>query len=372
MAQAYVPSLDVIERTLVRRERRLPLKGATNVKLGDRVNQNTIVASTELPGKPVPISAAVKLGVPPNELRECMTKNAGDQISQDEQIGIAYSFFGLFKTPLISPITGTIDSISNISGQIILREAPIPVQVNGYISGKVVDVEEGEAVTVETDAALIQGIFGIGGEKVGELVKAVPDRDTVLTPDHIKDNHKDKILIAGNLMTHEAIEKARKLGVLGIIGGGLNDQDLKVILGYDLGVAITGNEDGPTLVVTEGFGSISMGQKTFELLTSHEGRLASINGATQIRAGVIRPEVIIPLDESADTGESIPESEGKIMEVGSKIRIIRNPNFGAVAEIIALPHEQTLIPTGARVRVATIKLEDGTQYDIPRANIEIL
>jgi len=372
MAQAYVPSLDVIERTLVRRERRLPLKGTTNVKLGDRVNQNTIVASTELPGKPVPISAAVKLGVPPNELKDCMTKNAGDQISQDEQIGIAYSFFGLFKTPLISPITGTIDSISNISGQIILREAPIPVQVNGYISGKVVDVEEGEAVSVETDAALIQGIFGIGGEKVGELVKAVPDRDTVLTPDHIRDNHKDKILIAGNLMTHEAIEKARKLGVLGIIGGGLNDQDLKVILGYDLGVAITGNEDGPTLVVTEGFGSISMGQKTFELLTSHEGRLASINGATQIRAGVIRPEVIIPLDESADTGESIPESEGKIMEVGSKIRIIRNPNFGAVAEIIALPHEQTLIPTGARVRVATIKLEDGTQYDIPRANIEIL
>lgn len=372
MAQAYVPSLDVLEHTVVRRERRLPLKGETNVKLGDLVEQNTIVASTELPGKPVPISAAVKLGVPPNELKECMLKQAGDVIQQDEQIGIAYSFFGLFKTPLISPINGTIDSISNISGQIILREAPIPVQVNGYIAGKVVDIEEGEAVTVETDAALIQGIFGIGGEKVGELVKVVPNRDTILIPDHISSEHANKILIAGNLMTHEAIEKARKVGVLGIIGGGLNDQDLRVILGYDLGVAITGNETGPTLVVTEGFGNISMGEKAFNLLSSHEGRLASINGATQIRAGVIRPEVVIPLTGVSNNQEITPAAEGKLMEVGSKIRIIRDPNFGAIAEIIALPHEQTLIPSGARVRVATIRLEDGSQYDIPRANIEIL
>ena len=372
MAQAYVPSLDVLENTVVRRERRLPLKGSTNVRLGDLVEQDTVVASTELPGKPVPISAAVKLGVPPNELKDCMLKQAGDTISQDEQIGMAYSFFGLFKTPLISPIHGTIDSISNISGQIILREAPVPVQVNGYISGKIIDVEEGEAVTVETNAALVQGIFGIGGEKVGELVKAVENRDTILTPDHVSTDHKDKILIAGNLMTHEAINKASDVGVLGIIGGGINDQDLKVILGYDLGVAITGNEAGPTLVVTEGFGNISMGERTFNLLCAHEGRKASINGATQIRAGVIRPEVIIPLDEKSSKKGKTAASEGKVMAVGSKIRIIRNPNFGAVAEITALPHEQTLIPTGARVRVATIKLEDGTQYDIPRANIEIL
>ena len=78
------------------------------------------------------------------------------------------------------------------------------------------------------------------------------------------------------------------------------------------------------------------------------------------------------MDEKSSKKGKTAASEGKVMAVGSKIRIIRNPNFGAVAEIIALPHEQTLIPTGARVRVATIKLEDGTQYDIPRANIEIL
>ena len=92
MAQAYVPSLDVLENTVIRRERRLPLEDATNVKLGDLVQQETVVASTELPGKPGSISTAIKLGVPPNELQECMLKKAGDDISQDEQIGLAYSF----------------------------------------------------------------------------------------------------------------------------------------------------------------------------------------------------------------------------------------------------------------------------------------
>lgn len=371
MGQAYVPSLDVLEKTLVSRDRRLPLKGQTRVEIGSMVSQETIVASTELPGKPVPISAAVKLGVPPTELMECMLKKEGDTIEQDETIGIAYSLFGLFKTPLISPIRGTIDSISRISGQIILREAPIPVEVSAYISGEVIDVEENEGVTVRTQAALIQGIFGIGKEKVGELVKAVETRSTTLDAAHVKPEHAGKILIGGSLMTAEAIAKAREIGVEGIIGGGLNDRDLKEILGYDLGVAITGNEDGPTLIVTEGFGPIDMSQKTFDLLCAHQGDKASINGATQIRAGVIRPEVIIPLKESDQRGASDP-AEGRILEKGAIARVIRNPRFGELGEIVELPHEQTLIPTGARVRVAVLKMSDGVKLTIPRANLELV
>ena len=79
------------------------------------------------------------------------------------------------------------------------------------------------------------------------------------------------------------------------------------ILGYTLGVAITGSEDLITsLIVTEGYGKIQMGQQTFDLLNGHSGMLASINGATQIRAGVIRPEIVIPLKkgEISDVNDS--------------------------------------------------------------------
>ncbi len=50
-----------------------------------------------------------------------------------------------------------------------------------------------------------------------------------------------------------------------------------------------------TLVITEGFGKMAMAHRTFDLLKSKQGMKASVNGATQIRAGVMRPEVIVPL-----------------------------------------------------------------------------
>ena len=59
-----------------------------------------------------------------------------------------------------------------------------------------------------------------------------------------------------------------------------HDQDLRDILGYDLGVAITGTERiGTTLVITEGFGEIAMADRTFQLLKSRVGHEASVSGA---------------------------------------------------------------------------------------------
>jgi hypothetical protein len=44
-----------------------------------------------------------------------------------------------------------------------------------------------------------------------------------------------------------------------------------------------------------------MAQRTFELLKSLTGKKTSINGATQIRAGVMRPELIVPVDKKTPT-----------------------------------------------------------------------
>ena len=137
------------------------------------------------------------------------------------------------------------------------------------------------------------------------------------------------------------------------------------------GVAITGSEKlGLTLIVTEGFGPIAMARRTFDLLKKHEGDVASISGATQIRAGVIRPEIIIP-DSAGVCGESETPQELSLIE-GAAVRLIREPHFGALARVKALPAELTPIPTGARVRVAEVELADGTVMLIPRANLEII
>ena len=52
--------------------------------------------------------------------------------------------------------------------------------------------------------------------------------------------------------------------------GGVDYNTISKILGYSLGVAITGTENTTTLILTEGFGEINMAERTFNLLKGNE------------------------------------------------------------------------------------------------------
>jgi hypothetical protein len=170
----------------------------------------------------------------------------------------------------------------------------------------------------------------------------------------------------------EAVDRARELGIRGIIVAGIDDADLRQILGYDLGVAITGHESlGLTVVVTEGFGRMTMAARTFELLTKLAGKKASINGATQIRAGVMRPEVIVPTETVLSTVEEEDRSAGGL-QVGSLIRVIRVPHFGELGQVSELPPELVTIESEAKVRILKVRFQDGSEAILPRANVEMI
>ena len=175
------------------------------------------------------------------------------------------------------------------------------------------------------------------------------------------------------MVTAAAIRKAIAVGAKGIIAGGLHDKDLREFLGYDLGVAITGNEDkGITLIVTEGFGKIRMAEGTFTLLKRCEGLQCSMNGATQIRAGVIRPEVVIPREGEEREEETGPGEGAGNMVIGSPIRAIREPYFGRLGKVAELPSELQRVESETMVRVLEVEFEDGTRAIVPRANVELI
>jgi len=374
MAHAYTPGLIVTERILLHKERRLPIMGEVLVKKGETVLADTIVARTYLPGKAETINVAGLLGILPEDVEECMLKKVGETVLENEEIAKSKGFFGLFKSSCKSPASGTIESVSNVTGQVIIRGAPEPVAVAAYIDGKVVEVMENEGVVVETVASFIQGIFGVGGETYGEIRLVADDPNDLLTPEEIDEDCKGKILIGGSLVTSEVVEKGVKVGAKAIVAGGIGDQDLKRFLGYDLGVAITGSEEkGITLVITEGFGRMRMADQTFALLKSKEGFKASVNGATQIRAGVMRPEVIVPLDStSLEKIEEKPREMGEGLVIGSLVRVIREPYFGKLGRVTLLPSELQTLETEAKVRILEVEFEDGKRAIIPRANVEMI
>ncbi len=373
MSSAYVPGLKVTDHTELKIERRLPLKGSVVVAKGDTVSWNTVVANTFLPGSVELVNAAAKLGISPEEVPQAMLKGEGDTVSKGETLARSKGFWGMFRSNLASPINGTVESVSEVSGLIVLRAPSVPVEINAYVDGVVEEILPEEGVIIKTSAAYIQGIFGIGGETAGEICIFTEDPEEELKSEHLSEAYKGKILVGGALVTADFLRKAVKCGVKAIVTGGISDADLADFLGYDLGVAITGSEDkGITLIITEGFGKIAMAERSFNLLKRCAGRWASVSGATQIRAGVIRPEIIIADTASSsfakDKAASIPVG----LHIGSKVRLIREPDFGKLAVVTELPSEAEIIPTGAKVRVARVKLADGRLLSLPRANLEII
>lgn len=371
MGTAYTPGLKVSSGTTIQKQRRLPLKGEVLVKQGDKVTASTIVARTDIPGIIQTVKVAEILGLEPAEAIAALEVREGDQVTAGLLFAETKSFFGLIKTECKTPFSGTIELISPTTGHVGVRQPSKPVEISAYIDGTIAEVLPDEGVVVETYGALVQGIFGVGGERMGKLQVAVSSADEVLTPDHITDDHAGSVIVGGSGAAPDALRKASDIGAVGVVVGAIIDLDLVEYLGHDIGVAITGHEPiNTTLILTEGFGSIAMAARTFKLLNTLEGRDVSINGATQIRAGVIRPEIIAPLadkptaQDQADTGQRL--------DVGTNIRVIREPYFGRLGSVTKLPPELVEVESGAVVRILEARLQDGENVVVPRANVEII
>ena len=370
-AHAYTPGLKVKRIETIQKIRSLPIPGKVLVQKDDYVDFRTRVAEVMMPGDPVIINASGKLGIQPADLVINMVKKEGDKVKKGENICGFNAFFGLWKNWVVSPADGVLENVSTVSGQITIREPSKPIVVEAYIPGRVIQVMEGDGAVVETKGAFIQGIFGIGGETHGEIEVLTETTKDHLTPDKITEDCKEKVLIGGSIVTLEAMRKAVEVGAAGIVVGGVRDVDLEEFIGTEIGVAITGQEEvGLTLIITEGFGEMAMNPRTLELFREFEGERVAMNGATQIRAGVLRPEIIIPHEKyDVDVDES--DLEGG-MKPGTPIRVIREPHFGSLGTVVSLPVELQILESESSVRVVEVELENGERVVIPRANIEII
>ena len=115
-----------------------------------------------------------------------------------------------------------------------------------------------------------------------------------------------------------------------------------------------------------------MAERTFALLNARKGDEASVNGATQIRAGVMRPEIIIPLTAEELVHEVEQDHSEGLLELGRPVRIIRDPYFGLIGEVAGLPAEPAVLDSGSKARVLEVKFDSGESVTIPRANVELI
>lgn len=369
MSSALTPALSVTSCIRIQRRRDLPIPGDILVSVGDCISGSDIVARAQLEGELRVVRVAESLGVPAKDLPKFLCVQEGSNVTEGAPIAEMRGIFGLFQSSVCAPITGQVEFISVSTGNVGIRGASTPLNLPAYISGTVVSVEPRSGVLIEADATFVQGIFGVGGERLGSLLVLPVPRDRAIQEEDIPNNIDGRVIVGGHSPTITVLRKAAAAGAAGFITGSIDDRTLREYVGYDIGVALTGDENVPmTVIITEGFGELAMSERVLSTLKRVDGSIASINGATQVRAGAQRPEVIAPkslIDSGVDQNK-------KRLAVGADVRLIRVPYFGRRGVIQDLPQELERIETGAFVRVLRAVLDDGSLVTVPRANVELL
>lgn len=353
-----------------RKELEAPTDGVIE-DISDRSGRVTIREEFGKEEPPITFDVAFEIKCKPEELPKHMLRQVGQEVKKGQIIAKKGEAQAFFTKTALAPVSGVISHIDTNTGKVTISRPFKQVIINAYIRGRVSEVIENRGCVVEVPGIKINGVFGLGRETHGELKVLTEGPDQVLTPEMITEDCKGKIIVGGSFATNEALSRALEVGVKGVITGTANYFNLTQSLGVKLGVGITGQEDiDITVILMEGFGHLDMRREVWETLRALEGRVASINGATQIRAGAIRPEVIVPFPDY--TGPLAQETVvDEDLKVGMRVRVVNEPYFGVTGVIEEIVKEPQLIETEARVPVVRVLLDDGRLVLVPRANVEI-
>ena len=223
---------------------------------------------------PVTINCAKVLDIPPERLKLNLDKHKGEKVEKGGKIASISLYAGISVKYCRSPFYGEVVNIDFKTGDVVVKRPVEERKLKAFIPGKIKEVIPERGVIIETEAEIIYGVFGFGGKKWGVLGK--------------------DIVIFGKPIKRKEFESL-KGKVKGIIGPSLSMQEFKDIFGDEIRKGITKeNDTGITIILMKGFGRLKLDEDDRKKLNKYTGRLVTIDGRTQIRAGVKRPEIIIP------------------------------------------------------------------------------
>ena len=81
---------------------------------------------------------------------------------------------------------------------------------------------------------------------------------------------------------------------------------------------------------------------------------------------------MIPLSEQEKQDEAEPVHSAGVMDVGTPVRIIRDPHFGVIGTVAAFPQELQILGSESKARILDVNLSGGDTVTVPRANVELI
>ncbi|MBN2017187.1 MAG: glutamate mutase L [Candidatus Cloacimonetes bacterium] len=235
--------------------------------------------------KPYKVNVAKELKINPKHIKGYLKKHEGDFIETYEPL--AARLEKDFSHVIPSPTTGVITDIDIENGTVTIQYKNEPYKLLAHVSGDVIDVEDNVSVMIQYNGSILNGIIGFGRERTSNMM-------ILSKPVLEKDKCKNTILICFDKIDYEFLKLCAESDVGGVIAPSIDNKDLVSFIGEEIGVALTGNEVIPfPIILTEGFGDFRMNAVFEDFFREHHHRKIYMNGHTQIRAGVVRPKIIV-------------------------------------------------------------------------------
>jgi len=273
------------------------------------------------------------------------------------------------KPPIVAPAVGKIREISAMEGYMILAPLYQPTELLAHLDGVIKEISESGALVIESYGYRFQGVMGFGSERVGRLRPLLAEeRD--LDVNDIPDDVKGCVILARGGVTLAALRQLEQLEISGLVVGSL-DQEVLRQFSHEEPLMIMGQrmELAFTLIMMQGFGS-PMPESAYQAMAEHADLLVAIDGSTQLRAGVIRPEILIPLAEDIPADTKAMVNTALNLQVNDPVILIREPHFGAIGRVAAISAELQATAAGTKASLALIQLDQGECLQVPVQNCQ--
>lgn len=335
------------------RERLLPVKGDTLVRLNQKVSSNDVVAEARFAREHVLLDVARILHVHPGIADRLIKCKLDDRLTAGAEIAAGK---GLFPRTVIVPREGRVVAVGG--GQVLMEVGETKIELRAGIPGVVIEIVPDRGVVIQTSGALIQGVWGNGRIDAGQLINLAESPDGVLTAGRLDVSLRGAVILGGMVKDAETLKVAGELPVRGLILSSIYPSLIQ-----------QAREMRYPIVAIDGFGPMPMNSVAYKLLSTNVKRDVTVNAEAYDRYTGARPEVIIPLPISSEAPEL---HEVETFAPGLQVRLRRPPALGMIGSIVTVKPGLTVLPSGLRAPAAEVKLENGETVVAPLVNLEVV
>ncbi len=345
------PVTHLLALTHVRRDRMLPIKGRILVNIGAHVNANDVVAEADQPGEHVILDVRRMLNIHRSEAAQQLIRyKPGEKVEKGDilaQVG------GIIPRVVRAPTDGKVKGIYR--GQVVLETPGTKLELVAGIAGKVTEILPDRGLVIESDGALLQGVWANGKTGAGILLISANAVEDELTRATLDVSMRSAVVLAGHVTRADTLAAAAELPVRGLILASMTADLIEAAEKVDY-----------PIVLMEGFGRLPLNSAAFNLLSTNQKRDIVVNGIWDAERNE-KPDLFIPLP-----AQGVPAPDYAEFSTGKIVRVTVPPYAGQAGSLLRVRPGLTLFPNGLRANAADIQLETNQIVIVPLANLNVL